>query len=281
MNLPRNRFAAAVITTVAACFFCRPVSGAASSRPTNVVLVHGIYDTGRIFEPMAQRLEKQGIHCLAPSLTPNDCSAGVRALSLQLARAIDARFGKSAPIILVGFSMGGLVTRDYVQNLAPPGRVRGVFLVSPPNHGTLWALFSRGGTRELGVGSRFIQALNQNVRAWRHMPVCTYWTPLDLMIVPATSSLWPAGDTKTILCLCHPWMVRDPRLLADLDTRLAALGTPPSRRARPPSRREAIPIRVGKPPRRRQAGIAWKSDKNVLISAISPANAAKSAPAAP
>ncbi len=205
---------------------CFPSSAAwakTPGEPMNVVLVHGIYDTGAIFKPMVQVIEQQGYRCLAPSLAPNDCSAGVRALSLQLSAAIDARFGKSAPVILIGFSMGGLVARDYVQNLAERGRVRGVFLISPPNHGTAWASFAHGGTRELGTNSHFIQALNQNVRTWQHVPVCTYWTPLDLMIVPATSSLWPVGDSKTIFCVLHPWMVRDPRLMEDITARMAVL----------------------------------------------------------
>ena len=153
----------------------------------------------------------------------------MRALSLQLARAIDARFGPSAPVVLVGFSLGAVVTRDYVQNLAPPGRVKGVFLISPPNHGTLWACFAHGGTRELGTNSRFVQTLNQNEVVWEHIPVCTYWTPFDLMIVPATSSLWPVGETKTVLCLLHPWMVRNPRLVNDLATRMADLTNHPPR----------------------------------------------------
>ena len=200
--------------------------GAASLRaapPVNVVLVHGIYDRGRIFAPLVRVLEGRGDHCLAPSLTPNDCSRGVHALALQLSAAIDARFGASVPVVLVGFSMGGLVSRDYVQTLAGAGRVRGVLLISPPNHGTLWACFARGGTRDLALGSRFIARLNADERAWRSLPVCTYWTPLDLMIVPATSSLWPVGDTKTILCALHPWMVRNPVLMADVAARIAAM----------------------------------------------------------
>ncbi len=183
-------------------------------------------------------LEAQGYPCLAPSLTPNDCSAGVRALSVQLARAIDARFGPRAPVVLIGFSMGGLITRDYVQNLAAPGQVRGAFLLSPPNHGTLWAAFAHGGTRELGTGSRFLQTLNHNVQVWQHVPVRTYWTPLDLMIVPSTSSLWPVGDTQAVLCLSHPWMVRNPRLLADLTARLAVLAA----ESKESSRRYHVPV---------------------------------------
>ena len=146
------------------------------------------------------------------------------ALARQLSDRIDARFGRSEPIILIGFSLGGLVTRDYVQNLAAPGRVRGVFLISPPNHGTVWASLARGdGVRQLSLNSMYLQALNRDQQAWRHIPVCTYWTPWDLMIVPATSSRWPVGDCQKIFCLVHPWMVTNRTLTQDLTARIAAI----------------------------------------------------------
>ena len=200
---------------VAAVLLCLPMGvsrAAAPVPPINVVLVHGIFDRGSIFGPMVRTLEKQGCRCLAPSLTPNDCSRGVH-----------ARFGRSSPVFLIGFSMGGLVARDYVQNVAGRGRVRGVFLISPPNHGTLWASLGFGEVRQLGLSSAFIQALNRDERPWQRTPVRTYWTPCDLMIVPATSSLWPVGDTREIFCLVHPWMVRNPALTADITARIAAL----------------------------------------------------------
>ena len=214
------------LLVAAAALLCLPAGFSRASAPAplvNVVLVHGIFDRGKIFGPMIHALEKQGCRCLAPSLTPNDCSRGVHALALQLSNRIDARFGPAAPVFLIGFSLGGLVTRDYVQNVAGHGRVRGVFLISPPNHGTLWASFALGGVRQLGLNSAFIQALNRDERAWQHIPVRTYWTPCDLIIVPATSSRWPVGDTRKIFCLLHPWMVKNRVLTADITARIAAL----------------------------------------------------------
>ena len=192
-------------------------------QPVNVVLVHGILNTGEVFAPMSRVLEGQGYRCFAPSLTPNDCRTGVHALARQLSEQIDARFGESQPLILVGFSMGGLITRDYVQNLARFHRVRGVFLISTPNHGTLWASFARGGVGQLGWHSPFIEALNRNEAVWQSIPVCSYWTPWDLMILPATSSLWSVGGRQEIHCLFHPWMVRSHELTRDLVAKIAAI----------------------------------------------------------
>ena len=206
------------------CFIPADLHAEVATEPFNVVLVHGIFNRGKIFDPMIRVLEKQGCYCFAPSLTPNDCRHGIHALALQLSADIDARFGTSQPIILVGFSMGGLVTRDYVQNLAMPNRVQAVFLISTPQHGTVWAsLALGGGVKQLSLNSTFIQTLDQNKQVWQHIPVCSYWTPFDLMILPATSSRWTVGENKEIFCLLHPWMVSNHGLIADVASRIATI----------------------------------------------------------
>lgn len=193
--------------------------------PVNVVLVHGILNTGRIFAPLAARLEREGCRCFAPSLRPNTGARGIRDLARKLSAQIDRRFGSRAPIVLVGFSMGGIVTRDYVQNLAAPGRVRGVFLISAPNHGTFWANLSPvgGGIRDLARGSPFLRRLNADLAAWEHIPVSSYWTPYDLMIVPARSSLWAVGDTTRVACPLHPLMPGNRVVMSDIAAKIARL----------------------------------------------------------
>ena len=151
---PATRKRWLVVAAILLCFPAGFSRAAAPAPPVNVVLVHGIFDRGKIFGPMIHTLEKQGCRCLAPSLTPNECSRGVHALALQLSDRIDARFGPADPVFLIGFSMGALVTRDYVQNVAVRDRVRGVFLISPPNHGTLWASLAYGGSPAVGPEQR-------------------------------------------------------------------------------------------------------------------------------
>ena len=194
----------------------------------NVVLVHGFHNTGAIFDPLVRILEKQGCRCYAPSLQPNDCRLGVRDLTLKLAADIDGHFGPSAPLVFVGFSIGGLITRDYVQNLEPRLRARAVFMISTANHGTLWAgLSPHPGARQLAPGSPFLDALNADLSVWKTIPVYAYWTPFDLIVLPATNTRCAFGQTRLVPCLLHPWMVRNPAVLADISTKIAALPAAP------------------------------------------------------
>ncbi len=206
-------------------------------RQVNVVLVHGIWKTGKIFGPMMHVLEQEGYACCAPDLTPNDCRLGVRDLSRKLAAAIDARFGPSAPVVLIGFSMGGLVSRDYVENVvADRRRVRGVFLIASAGQGTLWANLSpTAGQRDMAIGSPFLGALNADRDPWKDIPLHAYWTPLDLMIVPAVNSRWPQGQATRVLCPAHPLMVRNRVVIADIAARLTAISPAVRRDTAPPA----------------------------------------------
>ena len=215
--------------------------GERAAAPVNVVLVHGIFNRGRMFDPLVRALETAGCRCYAPSLLPNDGTTGIHDLAAKLSAGIDARFGPRAPFFLIGFSMGGIVSRDYVENTPGRRRVRGLFLIATPSHGTLWAgLASNAHLRELAPGSSFLRALNADDTAWRTVPVHAYWTPLDLMVFPSVNARWPEGKTTRVLCPLHPWMVRDHAVIADLVARLTVAPLPPPRFGPP-----TVP---GKPP---------------------------------
>ena len=203
--------------------------------PVNVVLVHGFLSSGRVFNPMVRELERAGCRCFAPSLLPNNASTGVRDLTAKLSTQIDAHFGPRAPFFLVGFSMGGIVARDYVENTPGRRRVRGLFLIATPSRGTLLACLAPGGhVRELAPGSAFLTGLNADDRAWDTVPVHAYWTPMDVMVLPSIFSLWPDGKTTCVASPGHGWMAYNRVVIADILTRVRAIS------AEPPPRKKAV-----------------------------------------
>ena len=72
------------------------------------------------------------------------------------------------------------------------------------------------------IHSHFIATLNEHEQAWEHVPVSSYWTPFDLMILHATGSRWPVGENKEIFCPLHPWMARKHEVIADISARITA-----------------------------------------------------------
>ena len=121
-----------------------------------VVLVHGIWNTASIFSILKAHLEDQGWSVYALSMTPNNGDARLETLAEQVGQFVDKCVGPQQPIDLVGFSMGGLVSRYYVQRLGGLGRVQRLVTVSAPHRGTALGLFSdRPGVRQMRPGSAF------------------------------------------------------------------------------------------------------------------------------
>jgi triacylglycerol lipase len=186
--------------------------------PPIFVLVHGINDTSRKFKAMQAAFEDKGYRCVVPSLTPKNASRGLAFLAIQLKDIIDAETnGSGAAICLVGFSMGGLVSRYYLQELQGYQKVSHFFSIATPHHGSLLAYLSaKIGAKQMRPGSEFLSKLEQSSGHLNNLPCYSYWTPFDLMILPASSSVWDKAENIKINALCHPLMVRNRQVIDDI-----------------------------------------------------------------
>ena len=52
------------------------------------------------------------------------------------------------------------------------------------------------------------------------MPVTSYRTPMDLVILPPTSSIWDRAANLEYPVIMHPMMLTSNRVLADIEQRL-------------------------------------------------------------
>jgi len=173
-----------------------------------VVLVHGIYDTARKMQRLAAYLQAEGYQTFTPGLTPSNGKMGLDQLALQLRDYIDAQIGKTEPFSLVGFSMGGIISRYYVQRLGGIDRVTHFITISAPNHGTAIAwLQTRAGVAQMRIGSPFLRSLNADASMLEKSRYASIWTPLDLMIIPASSSKLPVGSNYLVFSVAHPLVV--------------------------------------------------------------------------
>jgi len=190
------------------------------------VLVHGINDTCRKFKTMQTAFENKGYRCIVPSLTPKNGSKGLPYLARQLKDIITAETGdKDTRICLVGFSMGGLISRYYLQELDGYKVVSHFFCISAPHHGSLLAYLSPGlGALQMRPGSDFIRSLEQSSACLQGLACYSYWTPFDLMILPATSSIWEKAENIKIHSPCHPFMVKNNKLIADILAKVSNRG---------------------------------------------------------
>lgn len=190
-----------------------------------VLLIHGISDTTAVFSRMAPYLSRLGWSVHSFNMIPNNGDCCLDALAKQVADYVEKQFDPKQPIDVVGFSMGGMVSRYYIQRLGGVERVQRFVSISAPNNGTLAGYLSwRPGCVQMRPDSEFIQDLNRDaVDILGQLNFTVIWTPYDLIIVPPNSSQMPVGKEITIPVRLHPWMLTDDRCL---DAVVSALSQP-------------------------------------------------------
>ncbi|MGO9865717.1 MAG: esterase/lipase family protein [Terriglobales bacterium] len=193
---------------------CEPQTTEPAEIMRPVVLDPGIFDTSKIFRRMASWLSASGFRPLALNLIPSSGALGLDQLAAQVGEFADRHLSPGEHFDLVGFSMGGLVSRYFVQRLGGIERVRRLITISAPHHGTYlaYALGNRG-SRQMRPGSDFLRQLNRDAGMLERVGFASIWTPLDLMIVPANSSRLGVGEEFRIPVALHPWMLRSKRVL--------------------------------------------------------------------
>lgn len=200
---------------------CSHSSPTPPPRVPRVVLVHGIFEKGKKFKTFKDHLEARGFECYVPVLDHCDGRGGLENLAVGLKRDIDKKFGPETPISIVGFSMGGIVSRQYLQHLGGAARCENFITISSPHHGTAlgWA-YPTQGAAQMRPDSPFLAELARSEDRLGKMRVTSLRTPLDLVIVPPKSSVWERAENLEYPVILHPLMLESRKVLADVEQRL-------------------------------------------------------------
>lgn len=186
-----------------------------------VLLIHGLHDTLTVFDQMDRYLSSFGWTIHRFNLIPNNGVTELNELALQVNNYINRTFSSEQKIDLIGFSMGGIITRYYLQRLGGLNKVQRYINISAPNHGTLMAYtLNYAGICQMRPQSPFLRDLNHDVNRLNQLNLTVMWTPFDLMILPAHSSQLGIGKELKIPVLYHPWMLDDHRVFRLIKTEL-------------------------------------------------------------
>lgn len=193
------------------------------NKPNPVLLIHGIFDTIRIFDRMSLYLKNLGWDVYSLNLVPNYGILGLDKLAKQVDDYISKTFPPNQPLDLIGFSMGGVISRYYVQRLGGIERVERFITISSPHNGTLTAYaLNLAAPIQMRPQSVFLEDLNQDIALLEQINFTSIWTPYDAMILPARSSQMPVGRDIKIDVLLHAWMVSDEKVLTVIVEELKA-----------------------------------------------------------
>lgn len=178
---------------------------AAASPP--LVLVHGMWDTPRLFDRLKRLLGQRRGPLLIPHLPHRFGVTPIEELAELLGMHIEAAFGLEQPIDLLGFSMGGVIGRTWIQLLGGHRRTRRLISVGSPQRGTVtaqpWPSWPLAGIADLKAGSALLERLNTNLECLRHVDCCSFYCHPDLMVMPAWRAVLPLGPGRSLPVRYH------------------------------------------------------------------------------
>jgi len=185
-------------------FFLRPLcyfqnqekfTGVSSCRP--ILLIHGYLDDSSAWTYIKRELGRQGF---GPVYTlrlthPFRSICSYAEFVREKAQRIAQETGRN-DLILIGHSMGGLVSSWYATKLAPPGTVTDVITVGSPLAGTYVAYAALGPSgREMQPDSAFVKELQKGIRENKQIRFYHIGTRTDQLVFPASSS-WLGDDLE-------------------------------------------------------------------------------------
>ncbi|MBW4496575.1 MAG: alpha/beta fold hydrolase [Oscillatoria princeps RMCB-10] len=185
-----------------------------ASHRNPVLLIHGIFINSAVFHKMSAYLTELGWDVHALDLPIHDTTQGLEQMAERVADYANNKFGREQPLDIVGFSMGGLVSRYYVQRLGGIERVERLVAISSPHNGTWTANCLESLTSvQMRPGSAFLKDLNGDAGMLERLNFTSIWTDWDFIIVPAASSQMPVGKEVKVPVFAHPLMLWHPKTL--------------------------------------------------------------------
>tara|TARA_Y100001968_G_scaffold269529_1_gene260374 strand:+ start:4230 stop:4829 length:600 start_codon:yes stop_codon:yes gene_type:complete len=186
-----------------------------SCRP--IVLVHGLWDSPGIFNGLIERLGPRGVPIFSPFLPHELGNVSIYELSKELDLYISTHFKGDEEIDLFGFSMGGLISRLWLQKFDGAKRTNRFISVGSPHKGTYtaqlippWLL---RGVAEMKRGSSLIKELNDGLNHLTKIECMSFFCAWDLMVFPGWQAVLPVGSSYLIPVLTHKGLINNPSSL--------------------------------------------------------------------
>ncbi len=188
------------------------------------MLVHGLFDDSRVFRSLRQRLNDRRSPLLAPHLPNALGSVPLEELAEQLGRRIEAAFGAEQPVDVFGFSMGGVISRIWIQLGGGHRRTRRFISVASPHWGSLvalpWPRWPLAGIDDMKPGSRLLRRLDEDLEPLRRIECHSFYCPTDLTVLPGWKGVLPVGSRQALPVFWHNKVLREPASLDRLTAEL-------------------------------------------------------------
>ena len=153
-----------------------------------IILIHGLWNTSSIFSSITSKLDEIGIEYFAPTLNHSYGMTSIIDLANVLNELILEKYGLEKKLDILGFSMGGLIGRYWIQKLNGYKRTRRFISIGSPHKGTFIAQlvpkYPFRGISEMKINSNFLNEMAKHDFFLDDIECINFFTYWDLMVFP-------------------------------------------------------------------------------------------------
>lgn len=194
-----------------------PPTGGGQVARRGVIFVHGFVCNRGIWNPCLTRLRALEIPFIAVNLEPVFGSIDNHPPMVEAAVAKMIKATGLAPVI-VAHSMGGLVSRAWLQRYDPThSRVSRIITIGTPHRGTFLANF--GGSvsaRQMRLNSPWLQALAAQESHPHYQHFTCFYSHCDNVSFPVSTGTLPGADNRHLAACAHVQLVSRDEVFAEL-----------------------------------------------------------------
>ena len=176
-----------------------------------IFLVHGLWNNPKLFEKLIKKIKEDDYELYRPHLPHRFGKTSLKDLARALDSKIEELVGPEVEVDIVGFSMGGLISRLWLQNHGGFLRTKRFFSIGTPHFGTYTAQmipsFFMPGIADMKRGSRLLSQLNNDLTSLEQVECISFFTKWDLMTFPGWQAKLSIGESYQLPVLTHKELI--------------------------------------------------------------------------
>ena len=189
-----------------------------------IILIHGLWNTSSIFSFITSKLDELGVDYFAPTLNHSFGMTSIVELTNLMDQLILEKYGLQQEIDVLGFSMGGIIGRYWINKFNGYKRTKRFITIGSPHNGTLASQlvpkYPFRGISEMKINSSLLRDLAKYDYFLNDIDCISFFTFWDLMVFPGWRAHLNVGEKISLKILKHRNLVRNPAAVERIIERL-------------------------------------------------------------
>ena len=189
-----------------------------------IILIHGLWNTSSIFSLISSKLDEKEVEYFAPTLNHAFGMTSIVELTNLIDQLIVEKYGLEQEIDILGFSMGGIIGRYWINKFNGYKRTKRFITIGSPHNGTLTSQlvpkYPFKGISEMKINSSLLRDLAKYDYYLNDIDCISFFTFWDLMVFPGWRAHLNVGEKISLKILKHRNLVRNPAAVERIIERL-------------------------------------------------------------